>query len=217
MRYRILIWLWLAAGCALGVFASDTAAERVARLRGRLERGLHDMKTLQADFVQTRKFRSLDAEWNSQGRMALAEARMAWIVEKPMLCCFLMTREKVGQWDEDSGKVLELNVKDQPWLKVMYESLNSWLRGDLAVLERDFVLSAPAGERTLRMTPRSGTFYADWVRQLELGFDREFRYAETIRIEEKNGDLVTIVLQHVKINQAIPETVWRIPPVLKKP
>jgi len=194
------------------------AAERVARLRGKLEQGLHGMKTLQADFVQTRNFRSLDAEWIARGSMVLAEARMAWIVEKPMLCCFLLTRENAGQWDEDSGKVLELNVKDQPWLKVMYESFNSWFRGDLAVLERDFVLSATAGgERTLRMTPRSGTFYADWVKQLELGFDPEFRYAETIRIEEKNGDLVTIALQHVKINQTIPETVWRIPPVLKKP
>lgn len=214
MHYRVVILCFLL--CLTAARAAAPGAERVALLRGKLESGLRGMKSMQADFVQVRKFRSFGAEWRSQGRMALAESRMVWNVEKPLRCSFLLTPEAVKQWDEDTGKVLELNVRDQPWLKVMYESLASWFRGDFSVLERDFTLAAE-GERTLLLTPRSGTFYAGSVRRLALCFDGSYRHAETVRIEETNGDVITIALKQVQINPAIPENVWLIPPVSQKP
>ena len=222
MRHGVLSILFGLALAASGAAQAGEAAEpaggdgRVVALREKLEAGLRATRTLQADFVQIRKFHALDGEWRSGGRMALEDGRMVWLIEKPLYCCFMMTCDKVKQWDEDTGKVLELSSKEQPWLRVLYEGLQSWFRGDFAILKRDFDLSA-ADERTLVLAPKPGTFYREGVKRVLLHFSADFCYAERIAVEEKSGDVITILLSRVRLNEPLAETLWQIPPVLKKP
>lgn len=216
MRYVILITL-LAALCGWAGSAAAAEERGLAVLREKLESNLREARSIQADFEQVRKFERLKSELTVRGELAVsADGRMAWYVTAPMRYLCVITPEGVSQWDEDSNTVLTLTQRDLPWLKVLYEGLQSWFRADFKVLERDFVLSR-YDERTLKLLPKPGTLYGEAIAEALLSFSEDYRHVERIAMKEKSGDTITITFLNVKINASIPDTTWRLPPVSKKP
>lgn len=211
----ILLTVFFGAACC-GAALAENAGD-VAALRGKLEHALQETQSLQAEFVQTRKFRALNAELKIGGQLSVAsDGRMAWEVRRPMRYLCILTPDGIKQWDEESNTVLTLSHRDLPWLKALHEGLRSWFRADFRILERDFTLSC-GDERTLRLIPKPGTIYYDALCEVDLVFAADFRHVARIVTTEKSGDVTELEFTRVDTNTTIPETTWRIPPVLKKP
>ncbi len=167
------------------------------------------LRTLRAEFVQRKQLKLLNHELKISGEFCLEKGgRLAWRVAEPMRYNCILEEDKLTQWDEDTGRVLELPAGKLPWLSMLFRSLDSWLTADLKVLSRDFEVREEPAARRLLLTPRSGTL-AELVRELEFNFDPELTRLERVRIVEVNGDVLLIEFRDLRWNQPIPEEKWR--------
>ena len=199
--------------------AATTAAnapDRLAAFKSRLRDHLIPVQTLRADFVQTRTLAALDFELTFSGQIAMEKnRRLAWIVHAPMAYVCLLHDRQLTQWDGDSNQVLTISERSMPWLKVLHDTLGSWLAADLEAITRDFTV-ADVTETTITLTPLT-PFFSEFITTLAIAFTPDFKLAESILITEVNGDRMRIHFKNSVLNQPIPEDTWQVPPKPKQP
>ena len=167
-------------------------------------------EVVSADFRQIRRLKELDMEITIRGSMVSEKnGRLRWQVDSPSSSVTVIDRDKLTHFDRETGKLAVIRKEDLPWLKMLGESMNSWLSGDTARLKRDFTLSVPS-PGTLRLVPASEELRS-FHRSVELSFDGEKRTLRRILIVEPSGDELEILFSNVKLDSAIPPETWRTP------
>lgn len=190
--------------------AARAAAPDLAALKAKAAAKFAAVRTLQADFTQTRVLRSMQgAKIVFTGRVALEKGgRLAWLVEKPVpYRCVISARELV-QWDGET--VTTLDADRLPWLRLLYSSLTEWVAADLAELQKKFDLS-PLGERTLKLVPRE-EFLKARTREMELTFAPDYGAVERVVIAEPSGDTLTLDFTRLRLNEPLDPALWKLPP-----
>ena len=159
---------------------------------------------------------ALDFELTFSGQIAMEKnRRLAWIVHAPMAYVCLLHDRQLTQWDGDSNQVLTISERSMPWLKVLHDTLSSWLTADLEAITRDFTV-ADVAETTITLTPMT-PFFSEFITTLTIAFTPDFQLAESILITEVNGDHMRIQFKNSVLNQPIPEDTWQVPPKPKQP
>ncbi|NLE55046.1 MAG: outer membrane lipoprotein carrier protein LolA [Lentisphaerae bacterium] len=215
MHYMRIIALLLL--CPLSLLrAADTAVAATAAPPTLAEfaawlRPLAAVRSVQAEYRQTRLLRSLNFSLSIHGHMAQEQGRrLLWATTSPMRSTCIFSEDSFQQWDAETGKVTSLSAADMPWLKVLFNCQKQWLSGDLDALATDFSIE-PLDDHTLRLTPRRQEFQLFFT-QIEMRFRPSYDAIARLVFSEKNGDSMQMDFFNIRNNEPIPEQLWMLPP-----
>lgn len=215
MHYMRIIALLLL--CPLSLLrAADTAVAATAAPPTLAEfaawlRPLAAVRSVQAEYRQTRLLRSLNFSLSIHGHMAQEQGRrLLWATTSPMRSTCIFSEDSFQQWDAETGKVTSLSAADMQWLKVLFNCQKQWLSGDLDALATDFSIE-PLDDHTLRLTPRRQEFQLFFT-QIEMRFRPSYDAIARLVFSEKNGDSMQMDFFNIRNNEPIPEQLWMLPP-----
>ncbi|MDD2478470.1 MAG: outer membrane lipoprotein carrier protein LolA [Victivallaceae bacterium] len=203
MRFLILI---LALLCVQTVVAGDTLAQFSERLAPLME-----CQTVQADYVQTRKIKSLGIDLVINGSMALEKnGRLLWHSKSPLSSIIIISADSLRLWDAETNQVTTVSASRFPWLKLIYSSMSEWLSGDIKKLENSSRITIK-DKHTLELVPEQ-EFFLKFVSKVEISFTSAYDAVKTMILFENNGDILHFEYKNIILNQTIPESRWLLPP-----
>ena len=199
-----------AADTAVAATAAPPTLATLAEFAAWL-RPLAAVRSVQAEYRQTRLLRSLNFSLSIHGHMAQEQGRrLLWATTSPMRSTCIFSEDSFQQWDAETGKVKSLSAADMPWLKVLFNCQKQWLSGDLDALATDFSIE-PLDDHTLRLTPRRQEFQLFFT-QIEMRFRPSYDAIARLVFSEKNGDSMQMDFFNIRNNEPIPEQLWMLPP-----
>ncbi len=204
---RISLICLLLLGC-LGLWGQT---EKVDEVIAKAAENFAGLKTLRADFRQTRILKNLDMEIRTDGEMLLEKGkRLGWHVRSPIRYYCIISEQEFRQWDGETGEVIKLSAERMPWLKLLFSNLSSWMAADLTEMRKQFTFEL-INPRRLSLTP-TDRFFQQYIKGVEFEFDESYTSIRQIQIEEKGGDLIRIDFHSVQRNPVIQADAWLIPP-----
>lgn len=186
------------------VFAQNTAmtgAESKAFVN-KISSETKEIKTLQSDFVQTKKMDFLDKNIVTQGRMSLKSPNnLSWKYTKPYQYSIIFKENKI--FINDQGKKSSVDAKSKTFEKInrlIVGSSNGKMFSD-----PEFVVSyfKNGSSNIAKFTPKSAQLLK-YIKQIELHFPKNQSTVSQVNMTEASGDTTNIVFKNTKINAPIP-------------
>ncbi|WP_034980427.1 outer membrane lipoprotein carrier protein LolA [Epilithonimonas tenax] len=186
------------------VFAQNTAmtgAESKAFVN-KISSETKEIKTLQSDFVQTKKMDFLDKNIVTQGRMSLKSPNnLSWKYTKPYQYNIIFKENKI--FINDQGKKSSVDAKSKT-----FEKINKLIVGSSngkMFSDPEFVVSyfKNGSSNIAKFTPKSPQLLK-YIKQIELHFPKNQSTVSQVNMTEASGDTTNIVFKNTKINAPIP-------------
>lgn len=185
------------------VFAQNTsmsAAESKAFVT-KISSETKEIKTLQADFTQTKKMDFLDKNIVTYGKMSLKTPNiLAWKYTKPYQYSIVFKDNKI--FINDQGKKSSVDAKSKTFEKInklIVGSSNGQMFND-----PEFSVSyfKNANSNIAKFTPKSAQLLK-YIKQIELHFPKNQSTVSQVNMMEASGDTTNIVFKNTKINVPI--------------
>lgn len=187
-RRRRAVLALLAAGlCSSGAIAAE-AGEPVAWDVNRLMRGLGQVKSARAQFVERKHLAILSEPLEATGTLLYtAPGRLEKHTLKPRRESLVLESDRLTLESKERNQRRTFALQDQPVIWAFVESIRSTLAGDLATLSRFYQVSLDGSEREWRLTLKPvEPGMQDVVSEIRIGGSR-YRVS-TIEIIETQGD-----------------------------
>lgn len=216
-RYLLVLMFALPFVCASSpqpVFCSDITGDAIIEkplapdpgvLLQRLEKKLSDFTNLKTDFVEEKYLAIFKKKIVLQGRIYLQKPdKIAWHVDRPVRYSVLITDKVIRQWDEDTDKVQELALSDNPVFKTVLSQMTAWFSGSYGVLQGDYNITVERQRpAVIEFTPKEHNFAKKVIKSVTVTFREDERYLKQIVIMETSGDSTTITFENTVINTPI--------------
>ncbi|MBL7881142.1 MAG: outer membrane lipoprotein carrier protein LolA [Chryseobacterium gambrini] len=160
-----------------------------------------EIKTLQADFIQTKKMDFLDKNIVTYGRMSLKTPNMlSWKYTKPYQYSIVFKDNKI--LINDQGKKSSVDAKSKTFEKInklIVGSSNGQMFND-----PEFSVSylKNATSNIAKFTPKSAQLLK-YIKQIELHFPKNQSTVSQVNMTEASGDTTNIVFKNTKINAPV--------------
>lgn len=178
-----------------------TASEAKAFVT-KLSSDTKNIKTLQSDFVQTKKMDFLDKNIVTQGRMSLqTPSALSWKYTKPYQYSILFKNNKI--YINDQGKKSTVDAKSKTFEKInqlIVGSSNGKMFNDPEFKVSYFKNS---NYNVARFVPNTSQL-TKYIKQIELYFPKNQSTASQVNMMEASGDTTQIVFKNTKTNATIP-------------
>lgn len=179
-----------------------------------IQQQLHGINSVESDFVETKNLAMLNHTLNITGHIGLAKPdRMIWIVRTPVKYAVRIEGDEVKQWDEDTNKVDTVHLGGDPTFKAVSEQIQAWFLGDYKVLGDSYtVYQLQQQPVSLAFVPNPQSVISKLIKRIDLTFNPEETYIDTLVIRETGGDVTSIHFINSRINQPVPPSAWEMPP-----
>lgn len=161
-----------------------------------------EIKTLQSDFVQTKKMDFLDKNIVTQGRMSLKSPNtLSWKYTKPYQYSIIFKENKI--FINDQGKKSSVDAKSKTFEKInklIVGSSNGKMFNDP---EFSVAYFKNGNFNIAKFTPKSAQLLK-YIKQIELSFPKNQTTVSQVNMTEATGDTTNIVFKNTKINAPIP-------------
>lgn len=161
-----------------------------------------EIKTLQSDFVQTKKMDFLDKNIVTQGRMSLKSPNtLSWKYTKPYQYSIIFKENKI--FINDQGKKSSVDAKSKTFEKInklIVGSSNGKMFNDPEFAVAYF---KNGNFNIAKFTPKSAQLLK-YIKQIELHFPKNQPTVSQVNMTEASGDTTNIVFKNTKINAPIP-------------
>ena len=152
------------------------------------------IKTLQADFRQTKTMKMLGDKMVSQGKMYYsASDKLRWEYTSPYTYTFIMNGQKV--------LLKKGNRKD-----VVDTSKNKMFREIGKVMMNSLVISSTQRQMDMSLTKQMKSLY----KRIVVYFNQKTHLVERVVMYEKNGDQTDIELKNVTTNKAVAAAMFAV-------
>lgn len=207
MKLNIISFLLL----LFGVFTSAQTKMNAAEIRqftNLVSAESKKTKTLQANFVQTKKMDFLNKDLVTSGQMALqAPGMLSWKYTKPYQYSVIFKNGKMHI--NDQGKKSTLDAKSRN-----FEKLNKLIIGSAngnLLNDPDFTVSyfKNSSGNIARFIPKSAQLLK-YIRQVDLHFASNQSVVSQVNMLEASGDTTTIVFKNTKVNAPVPASVFSL-------
>lgn len=185
------------------IFAQNTAmsgAEAKAFVT-KVSSETKEIKSLQADFTQTKKMDFLDKSIVTYGKMSLKTPNMlAWKYTKPYQYSIVFKDNKI--FINDQGKKSSVDAKSKTFEKInklIVGSSNGQMFNDP---EFSVTYFKNANSNIAKFTPKSAQLLK-YIKQIELSFPKGQSTVSQVNMTEASGDTTNIVFKNTKINASI--------------
>jgi outer membrane lipoprotein-sorting protein len=179
-----------------------------------LQKQLHGITSVESDFVEEKNLAMLNHTLTIRGHIGLEKPdRLIWIVQQPVRYAVRIEGDEVRQWDEDTNHVDVLHLGGDPTFKAVSEQIQAWFLGNYKVLgdSYDVYLTQPQPV-SLAFIPSGQSMVSKLVKRIDLTFNPQETYIDTMVIRETGGDVTTIHFINTRVNQPIAEGTWEMPP-----
>lgn len=159
------------------------------------------IKTLQADFTQTKKMDFLDKSIITYGRMSLKTPDMlSWKYTKPYQYSIVFKDNKI--FINDQGKKSSVDAKSKTFEKInklIVGSSNGQMFND-----PEFLVSylKNGNFNIAKFTPKSAQLMK-YIKQIELYFPKNQSTVSQVNMTEASGDTTNIVFKNTKVNAPV--------------
>ena len=160
------------------------------------------IKTLQSDFIQTKKMDFLDKNIVTSGRMSLKSPNtLSWKYTKPYQYSIIFKENKI--FINDQGKKSSVDAKSKT-----FEKINKLIVGNsngkmFSDPEFSVVYLKNKSSNIAKFTPKSVQLLK-YIKQIELHFPKNQTTVSQVNMTEASGDTTNIVFKNTKINAPIP-------------
>lgn len=187
-----------------GVFFSQNTAMSGAEAKAfvaKVSSETKGIKTLQADFTQSKKMDFLDKNIVTYGRMSLKTPNMlAWKYTKPYQYSIVFKDNKI--FINDQGKKSSVDAKSKTFEKInklIVGSSNGQMFND-----PEFSVSymKSANFNIARFTPKSAQLLK-YIKQIELYFPKNESTVSQVNMTEASGDTTNIIFKNTKVNAPV--------------
>ncbi len=220
LRWRLLR-RFAAAGlvaASLAVARSSFAAETDASadsLRAALaawQEGLQQVSTISSDFTQEKRLALFRDPLAIQGRLFLStDGRFAWETHSPVRYKLVVADGRIRQWDEESGRVQTISMRDNPAASTIHSQMSVWFSGRFEELADTYSVELIAEQPVVfRFRPILGTPAADYLQAVEVQLHPDGHYLNHVRIFERSGDQTFISFVHTVLNPDLPDATWDV-------
>lgn len=159
------------------------------------------IKTLQADFTQTKKMDFLDKNIVTYGRMSLKTPNMlSWKYTKPYQYSIVFRDNKI--FINDQGKKSSVDAKSKTFEKInklIVGSSNGQMFNDP---EFSVTYLKNANFNIAKFTPKSSQLQK-YIKQIELHFTKNQSTVSQVNMMEASGDTTNIVFKNTKVNAPV--------------
>lgn len=190
----------------LGVIALTTEAQTAAEQQAAIQtisRATAQMKTMQADFVQTKTLKMLGDKMVSHGRMAYQQSdKLRWEYTTPYTYTFILNGSKVTLRKGKRSDVIDVN-RNKMFKEIARIMMNSMV-GRCITDSKTFKVSVKtdAQHYTATLLPLKKDMKQMYTR-IVLVFSRQTATVGRVMMYERNGDCTDIVLKNIKMNAAV--------------
>ena len=188
--------------------AAQTPQERQAIQQ--VSRAAAAIKTMQADFVQTKHLRMLGDKMVSRGRMCYQQSdRLRWEYTKPYAYTFILNGNSVMMSKGGHRDVVDVN-RNKVFREIARMMMSSVV-GTCLTDSRNFKVSMTVDKQTYTATllPQKKDVKAMFTR-IVLVFNRRTSVVSKVTMYEKNGDRTEITLDNVRTGAAVSPTEFTI-------
>lgn len=188
--------------------AAQTPQERQAIQQ--VSRAAAAMKTMQADFVQTKHLRMLGEKMVSRGRMCYQQSdRLRWEYTKPYAYTFILNGNSVMMSKGGHRDVVDVN-RNKVFREIARMMMSSVV-GTCLTDSKNFKVSMTVDKQTYTATllPQKKDMKAMFTR-IVLVFNRRTSVVSKVTMYEKNGDRTEITLDNVRTGAAVSPTEFTI-------
>lgn len=175
-----------------------------------ISRAAAAMKTMQADFVQTKHLRMLGEKMVSRGRMCYQQSdRLRWEYTKPYAYTFILNGNSVMMSKGGRRDVVDVN-RNKVFREIARMMMSSVV-GTCLTDSKNFKVSMTVDKQTYTATllPQKKDVKAMFTR-IVLVFNRRTSVVSKVTMHEKNGDRTEITLDNVRTGAAVSPTEFTI-------
>ena len=168
------------------------------------------IKTMQADFVQTKHLRMLGDKMVSRGRMCYQQSdRLRWEYTKPYAYTLILNGNSVMMSKGGHRDVVDVN-RNKVFREIAQMMMSSVV-GTCLTDSKRFKVSMTVDKQTCTATllPQKKDVKAMFTR-IVLVFNRKTSVVSKVTMYEKNGDRTEITLDNVRIGAAVSPTEFTI-------
>jgi len=179
-----------------------------------LQNQLHGITTVDSDFVEKKDLAMLNHTLTIRGHLGLAKPdRLIWIVRQPVKYAVRIEGDEVQQWDEDTNHVETIHLGGDPTFKAVSEQIQAWFLGNYKALGDSYDLYLTQAQPvSLAFIPKGDSAVTKILKRIDLIFNPEETYIDTMIIREAGGDTTSIKFINVRVNQPIDTQIWEMPP-----
>jgi len=179
-----------------------------------LQKNLHGINSVDSEFTEEKKLAMLDHTLHIKGRVGLAKPdRLIWVVEEPVKYAVRIEGEEVQQWDEDTNHVETIHLGGDPTFKAVSEQIQAWFLGNYKLLGDSYDLYVTQEQPlSLAFLPKGQTAVTKLIKRIDITFNAEETYIDTMVISEAGGDLTSIRFVNAQVNQRVKPENWEMPP-----
>ncbi len=187
-----------------GIFFSQNTAMSGAEAKAfvtKVSSETKTIKTLQADFTQTKKMDFLDKNIVTYGRMSLKTPNMlSWKYTKPYQYSIVFRDNKI--FINDQGKKSSVDAKSKTFEKInklIVGSSNGQMFSDP---EFSVTYLKNANFNIAKFTPKSAQLLK-YIKQIELYFPKNQSTISQVNMTEASGDTTNILFKNTKVNAPV--------------
>ena len=197
---------------AVALFATAHARADDSNVLIRVRNGLTDLTSVRATFTQEKELSLFKQKLIIKGRLLLDDkGALLWITDEPVRSALTIRGDTLKQWDGESGRVSSLPVKRIPALPALMNQLQSWFRGDIDTLTRDYDVRVEAeSPPVLVCTPKPKTVAP--FSSVALTLNEQPLHIRQVKLVETNGDRMILNFDRVELNKPVTDSDWALPP-----
>jgi len=201
---RLMLMLTLLLACMTPALAEEDPGLALDRILAELEHSAAGIETLASDFVQEKHLEMFRETLVSRGRFYFARPdKLRWEMTEPVASGFLLNGDSGSRWHERAGAAVPFDIAREPGMQLIAQQLLAWARVDIVWLVRQYRMTLVSEQPvTLKLVPlQAGA--EQFVEYLQIGFDAERRYVETVEVHEPGGDSTRISFAGTELNQPL--------------
>ena len=208
----LILYLGVLSSLAFAQPQDQSSDEKIEDVLANLETKFSGIKTLQSNFFQEKSLSMFDQKIILEGKLYFQKPELlAWHVIKPVRYSSIIKKDTILQWDEETGQVQQISLKNNPIFGAALEQMKAWFLGAYTNLLNDYDISVAAQSPfTLVFVPRSSTAAYSIIKQVSVVFNEDQRYIHQILIEENDKDSSLLTFVDTQLNRPIDHRAWEV-------
>jgi outer membrane lipoprotein-sorting protein len=200
-----IFFLGLTVSCA-------QAASDVKTLLIQLETKMSEVKSIETDFTQEKRMTVFNQPIISKGKIFIQKPSLfSWRVNSPVHYTMFINGDIIRQWDEESNQIQQFSLSRNPGFSIAIAQMQVWFSGAYVYLLKDYDVNIISEEPViLEFAPIQSNPAFSLIKSVKVFFEKDGRYLQEIRIEEKNQDATILTFSSVKLNMPIDPSVWEL-------
>ena len=208
INMRVFFISLLMAACVSVTAQSRLSAAETKAFVSRITSESKNIKTLQADFIQTKKMDFLSKDLISSGKIAMQTPNLlSWRYSKPYLYNVVFKNNKI--YIDNQGKKSAVDAKSK-----YFEKINKLIVGSATgnlFNDPEFNVSylKSGGYTIARFVPKSAQL-SKYIKTVELYFAKDQSTVSKVNLTEASGDSSQIVFKNTQVNAKLPAAAFSL-------